>query len=194
MYSSSHGACKEATITFLLLPGMLHFQRSKEFHPNLENVGATCKRLAGMAAIKGCSGFTLCLFQYEHWCRIFLTVAREFRTQYCCLNSFCTCSTPSCLSFSWQFIIMRQLRSWSGDNTIGCRPFNSATNTNNFISIKERGKRFQSTLIWDVLVSLAISRGKYSISAVTIQNFRAHSNSYTKNGPIWRPVLWYLQL
>ena len=66
MYSSSHEAGKEAGITFLLLPGMLYFPRSKEFHSNLENVGATCKRSAGMAAIKGGSGFTLCLFQYEH--------------------------------------------------------------------------------------------------------------------------------
>lgn len=65
MYSSSHKAGKEAAITFLLLPGMFYFQRSKTIHFKLENGGVTCKQSAGNVAIKGGSSFTLCLFQYE---------------------------------------------------------------------------------------------------------------------------------
>lgn len=117
------------------------------------------------------------------------------------LNLFCTCSAPSCLSFWWQFIIMRQLSSRSGDNTIGCRLENRIsvlliqppTRTISSPSSKE-GRDARLTFIWDVLVSLAISRGKYSTWAVPIQNFLAHSNSFTKDGPIWRPVLRHLQL
>ena len=94
---------------------------SKKCTPTFENAGATCRRSAGSPAIKGGSGVTLLLLQYEHRCRIFLTAAQQHRIDYCRLNSFWTCSTPSCLSLSWQSITMRWLSSLSGDNTMGCR-------------------------------------------------------------------------
>ena len=107
---------------FTFPPSTLFFflPRSWPLTPGFSFILA-CRRSAGRPAIKGGSGFTLLLLQYEHRCRIFLTAVRQRRIQYCRLSSFRTCPTPSCLSFSWQSITMRRLSSLSGDNTMGCR-------------------------------------------------------------------------
>ena len=55
------------------------FRGPKKSTPTFENAGATCRRSAGSPAIKGGSGFTLLLLQYEHRCRIFLTDVRKRR-------------------------------------------------------------------------------------------------------------------
>ena len=121
MYSSSYKAGEKAAISFSCFLRCFTSRGPKKSTPTFDNAGATCRRSEGRPAIKGGSGFTLRLCQYEHWCRIFLTVARQRRMQYCRLNSFRPRSTPSCLSFSWQTMRMRRLSSWSGDKTIGCR-------------------------------------------------------------------------
>ena len=79
MYSSSYKAGKKAAISFFLLPEVLTFRGPKKSIPAFEIASATCRRSAGRPTIKGGSGFTLLLLQYEHQCRIFLTDVRQRR-------------------------------------------------------------------------------------------------------------------
>ena len=161
------------------------------------------RRVVRIAPLKVVSGFSLLLLQYEHRFRIFLTAVRQRRIQYCRLSSFRTCSTPSCLSFSWQSITMRRLSLLSGDNTMGCRLENGICAlsirppTRTISSPSRKGEREASLLLGETcwfLLRVAISWGKRFTWEVPIQNFWARSNSSTSNGPLWRSVLRHLQL
>lgn len=79
--------------------GCFAFRGPKKFPPSFGNGGASCRQSVWRPAIKGSSCFTLRLLQCEHSCRVFLTVVREPRIQYCHINRFRTWTTPSCLVF-----------------------------------------------------------------------------------------------